>query len=142
MPYLAQVDPITPDLANELDYLSDINTEMQSANWMLSQIRNELVLANGGMIPKNQEANIITPKSSAFAGDTLNTVRSANAEADAAQHAELKAMREEMEKMRIQLAAALASLEAATVDSNRQGSNTVANAFGDLARTGVIARMG
>lgn len=141
-PYLSGVDPITPDLANELDYLSDLWAEAQQANVLLNQIKNELVLANGNPIPKNQESNLVSPKYGSFAGDTLNTVRSASAEADAAMIQEMRAMREEMERTRAELKQALAAIETITAQSNKEGSNQVANAIGDLARNGIVARMG
>lgn len=141
-PYLSGVDPITPDLANELDYLSDLWAEAQQANVLLNQIKNELILANGNPIPKNQESNLVSPKYGSFAGDTLNTVRSASAEANTAMVYEMQQMRAEQERMRAELKAALERLGNTNEKATRDGADKVASSVDNLARNGIVTRTG
>lgn len=141
-PYLTNVDPITPDLANELDYLSDIYDNSDAANALLTEIRNELILARGGVPPESQGVSSVSPKTNQFAGDTLTAVRSANAENNVLMIAEFQAMRAEMEKTRLELKMALDSLERSNTQANKESANQVSSSVDNLARTGIVTRMG
>lgn len=142
-PYLAGVDPITPDLASELDYLSDMWTELQSANIMLGNIRDQLIISNGGVIAKNGEPtpNSVNSKLM-FAGDLLNTVKSASTEANSAMVYEMQQMRAEQERLRAELKAALERLGDTNEKATREGADKVASSVDDIKRNGIVARTG
>lgn len=142
-PYLAGVDPITPDLADELDYLSDMWDELRISNVLLEWIKNELVISNGGLIPKNGETspNSVNAKLM-FAGDLLNTVKSATAEANSAMVYEMQQMRAEQERMRAELKTALERLGDTNERATREGADKVASSVDDIKRNGIVTRTG
>lgn len=125
-PYLSQVDPLTQELANELDYLSDVNANTLEANVLLAAIRDQLIISNGGTVGGEPEGVV--------AAQTIAVSSSQPSLGDTAVVDELRLLRAEVANMKQQLAAVNeenARLIAAASDAN---ANMITDAVRDLRR--------
>lgn len=127
-PYLSQVDPITPDLASELDYLSDVNANTLAANVLLSAIRDQLIIANGGSVgsPDGPEGVV--------AGKGIIVSSLQPSLGDTAVVDELRMLRAEVADLKEKLAASNEANARRIEDASAANADMITGAVRDLRR--------
>jgi tape measure domain-containing protein len=123
-PYLANIDPLSPDLFTDLDFLSGIDESTRQANLLLAQIRNEIILGNGGNIPKREaigESAIVSGSAVFASGYAAPTVGDAIV-------VELRALRAEVAALRAESSRGSGDIVSAVQKGADKQSDAYANA--------------